>query len=97
MSLKKHLKVPSSNQPDLVLLNLIPGGALLTHESIISEVDLQTQYGGRSSPSALPQNMIETPAYVAHNLFSIAGSPFHDTLQLPRIINKASFIRVPCF
>ena len=56
--------MPSSNQPDLVLLNLVPGGVPLTHdESIITEVDLYTQYGGRSSP-ALPQNMIETLALV---------------------------------
>ena len=65
MSLKKHSKVPSSNQPDLVLLNLVPGGAPLTHdEPIITEMDLQTQYGGRSSPSALPQNRIEILALV---------------------------------
>ena len=41
MSLKKHSKVPSSNQPDLVLLNLVPGGAPLTHdECIITGLDL---------------------------------------------------------
>ena len=40
MSLKKHLKVPSPNQPDLVLLNLVPGEGPLTRESIVTEVDL---------------------------------------------------------
>ena len=32
---------------------------------------------------------------VVHNSFRKTGSPFHDTLQSPRIINKASFIKVP--
>ena len=32
---------------------------------------------------------------VVHNSFRITGSLFHDTLQSPRIINKASFIKVP--
>ena len=48
MSLKKYLKVPSSNQSDLVLLNLVLGGAPLTHdECIITGLDLQRHYGGK--------------------------------------------------